>query len=154
MKQNIPQNIKNAFNVNINFSIQLCKTLVTLSATCCNFFLKIYNSNYFQFYSHSTEKFAILSYTAIFVNSNFSQHHCMWNDILLTNFVLSFHIYSQLSDWKLCLKNREKHSRKVLKSKLSFTKIAFFTGEYLQNNKQLTCKFFKYYFVFTILGNT
>ena len=101
----IPQNIKNAFNVNIDFSIQLCKTLVTLSATCCNFFLKIYNSNYFQFYSHSTEKFAILSYTAIFVNSNFSQHHCMWNDILLTNFVLSFHTYSQLSDWKLCLKN-------------------------------------------------
>ena len=36
---------------------------------------------------------------------------------------------------KFYFKNQEKHNRKVLKSKLSFKKIAIFTGEYLQNNK-------------------
>ena len=31
--------------------------------------------------------------------------------------------------------------------------MAIFASEYLQNNNQLTCKTFKSYFVFTILGN-
>ena len=55
---------------------------------------------------------------------------------------------------KFYFKNREKHNRKVLKSKLSFKKIAIFEGEYLQNNKELTCKIFKCYFAFVIIGNT
>ena len=128
----IPQN---TFNVNIDFSIQLMQNYCYIIGYMLQFFPENLKFQLFQFCSLLTDNFCH------FLLKRQLKGKAIWvsfltcgNDILIISRCVFRYLFSYLTG-HLCFKNWEKPNGKVLRSKLSFRKMAISAGEYFKNNK-------------------
>ena len=147
-----PQNITNTFNVNNAINAKL---LLHYRLRAAIFFWKFQILTTFSFVNFQQKNSLFtLKDANYFKGTEISvSFFACGNDILIISRYVFRYLVSYLTG-KYSFRNWQKQNRKVLKSKISFKRLAIFANEYLQNNKYLTCKLFKCYFVFTIHGNT